>query len=187
MYHPGPSPVYAESAPSQTGYGGDQKSPYEGDRFKPKTRINDPFFLIFFILQVSQLSSRTGRSGFGSQERWWDWRVSLECEVDLLWTVRRIRGLVRYCDLRMGQGGWLGRRDWRRGYRQSHHTQLVRFVVTLTATNVDFECECSHTVILLLLVAAAAFVLSVTYLMLTRAFTRLIMHITLIMSIALNM
>lgn len=43
------------------------------------------------------------------------------------------------------------------------------------------------TVYLLLLVTAAAVLLSVVYLMLTRAFTRVIMHITLLLSIALNM
>ncbi|KAG6832025.1 hypothetical protein H0H87_003005 [Tephrocybe sp. NHM501043] len=53
--YPGPTPNYG-------GYGGyapeqpappadDQKSPYEGDRFKPKRTINDPFFLAFFVLQ----------------------------------------------------------------------------------------------------------------------------------------
>lgn len=40
---------------------------------------------------------------------------------------------------------------------------------------------------LLLLVTAAAVLLSTIYLMLTRMFTRLIMHITLILSIMLNM
>jgi hypothetical protein len=42
------------------------------------------------------------------------------------------------------------------------------------------------TAYLLLLVTAAALLLSVAYLMLVRAFTRLIMHITLILSILLN-
>jgi hypothetical protein len=46
---PGPPQPYQE----QAGYNADQKSPYEGDRFKPKKRINDPIFLIFFLLQVS--------------------------------------------------------------------------------------------------------------------------------------
>ncbi|KIY53121.1 integral to plasma membrane protein [Fistulina hepatica ATCC 64428] len=44
----------------------------------------------------------------------------------------------------------------------------------------------SSTAYLLLLVTAAALVLSISYLMLTRMFTRLIMHITLILSIVLN-
>jgi hypothetical protein len=56
QYQPGPTPTYAPPPTQppyqqQTGYG-DDKSPFEGDRFNPKTRVNDPFFLIFFILQV---------------------------------------------------------------------------------------------------------------------------------------
>ena len=45
----------------------------------------------------------------------------------------------------------------------------------------------SHTVILLLFVTGAALLLSTVYLILTRAFTKAIMHITLILSILLNM
>ena len=44
-----------------------------------------------------------------------------------------------------------------------------------------------HTVYLLLFVAAAAVLLSTVYLMLARIFTKAIMHITLILSILLNM
>lgn len=33
----------------------DAKSPFEGERFKPKKKINDPIILIFFILQVCQV------------------------------------------------------------------------------------------------------------------------------------
>lgn len=44
-----------------------------------------------------------------------------------------------------------------------------------------------HTLYLLLFVTAAALVLSTAYLLLVRMFTRMIMHITLILSIALNM
>ena len=64
---PGPSAPYAEpyvppaeyaygygqGGGDQSSYGGDHKSPFEGDRFKPKKRINDPIFLILFIAQVS--------------------------------------------------------------------------------------------------------------------------------------
>lgn len=56
--NPGYSPNYAPSpsVPYQTnGYEADQKSPYEGDRFKPKKRINDPIFLVFFVLQVCHI------------------------------------------------------------------------------------------------------------------------------------
>ena len=54
-YNPGQSQPYAPSQPpynAQGGYGNDYKAPYEGQRFKPKKRLNDPFFLIFFIAQV---------------------------------------------------------------------------------------------------------------------------------------
>ncbi len=44
-----------------------------------------------------------------------------------------------------------------------------------------------HTAFLLLLVTGAALVFSVVQFMLTRMYTRAIMHITLILSIALNM
>jgi hypothetical protein len=57
MYQqPGPTPNYGQpdfsppSDPLQTYNGGDLKS--QGTRFKPKNRINDPIFLIFFALQV---------------------------------------------------------------------------------------------------------------------------------------
>lgn len=43
-----------------------------------------------------------------------------------------------------------------------------------------------HTAFLLLLVTGAALLLAVTQLMLTRMFTRMIMHITLVLSICLN-
>jgi hypothetical protein len=53
-YNPGPTPYYAPPSvlPPDQVYVAQEKSPYEGDRFKPKKRINDPFFTIFFILQV---------------------------------------------------------------------------------------------------------------------------------------
>jgi len=60
--YPGPTPQYGQAQyppqayvpPTQQIYGnGDVKDPYEGDRFKPKKKINDPIFLILFILQVS--------------------------------------------------------------------------------------------------------------------------------------
>lgn len=46
---------------------------------------------------------------------------------------------------------------------------------------------CRHTVYLLLFVTGAALLLSTLYLILTRIFTKAIMHITLVLSIALNM
>lgn len=72
VYQPGPAPNYAQVQPQPPQYAqADQKSPYEGDRFKPKKRLNDPFFLLFFILQVRfQLCQRyvtlTAR-GYSSQ------------------------------------------------------------------------------------------------------------------------
>ncbi|EPS94136.1 hypothetical protein FOMPIDRAFT_1153435 [Fomitopsis schrenkii] len=55
-YAPGPTPNYAPqyappAGPPTDGFGGDQKSPYEGDRFRPRKRVNDPLFLIFFVAQ----------------------------------------------------------------------------------------------------------------------------------------
>jgi hypothetical protein len=53
---PGPTPNYgqADFTPPheqlQTYNGGDLKK--QEARFKPKNRINDPIFLIFFVLQV---------------------------------------------------------------------------------------------------------------------------------------
>jgi hypothetical protein len=61
--YPGPTPQYGQAQyppynnyvpPAQQVYAnGDTKNPYEGDRFRPKKKINDPIFLILFILQVS--------------------------------------------------------------------------------------------------------------------------------------
>jgi hypothetical protein len=53
---PGFSRPYAEQPHMQ--HVTDTKSPYEGDRFKPKKKVNDPVFLIFFILQVLDSSLR---------------------------------------------------------------------------------------------------------------------------------
>lgn len=59
--NPGYTPNYAPpSQPpyQQNAYNGDPKSPYEGDRFKPKKKLNDPIFLVFFVLQVRLLAWR---------------------------------------------------------------------------------------------------------------------------------
>ncbi|PCH43440.1 DUF580-domain-containing protein [Wolfiporia cocos MD-104 SS10] len=138
MYAPGPTPYYAEpydppaDPPPSGGYGYDAKSPYEGERFRPKKRVNDPLFLIFFVLQFA---------GF----------VVLSAISVNEWVKSG------------GLGGGIGSGD--------------------TGTSVTLNY---HTVILLLLVTAAALVLSTIYLILTRTFTRMIMHFTLILSIALN-
>ncbi|EIW63547.1 DUF580-domain-containing protein [Trametes versicolor FP-101664 SS1] len=135
---PGPAPYYAQTSyapppPPQPGYGGDSKSPYAGERFKPKKRINDPIFLILFIAQLVGFAiiSAITISKFG------------------------------------GDAGGLG------GGAGSGNTGNK---VTLNY----------HTVILLLFVTGAGLVLSAFYLMLTRAFTKIIMHITLVLSILLN-
>lgn len=144
---PGLAPLYAENpyAPPQPGqyaygqgpsygggYNGDTKSPYEGERFKPKKRINDPIFLILFIAQfvgfivVSVITlSKFGNAG--------------------------------------GLGGGVGK----------------------GATGKSITLN-NHTAILLLFVTGAALILSTIYLVLTRMFTKAIMHITLILTILLN-
>lgn len=136
--YPGPTPNYGQSyAQNQTQYeGGDsaeyKTDPYAGERFKPKKRVNDPIFLVLFILQLLGFAALSGIS---------------------------IKSFITSG----GLGGNLGK---------DHSGSAV----TLNKS----------TVWLLLLVTAAALLISSTYLMLTRAFTRAIMHITLILSILLN-
>ncbi|KAF8893351.1 plasma-membrane choline transporter-domain-containing protein [Infundibulicybe gibba] len=136
--HPGPTPAYANSGPqwqqSPPQEYNDVKSPYEGDRFKPKKKLNDPIFLALFVLQFIGFVVLSGIA------------------------------LASYASTG-GRGGGLGKPGAKTGA-----------TVTLNAA----------TVYLLLLVTAAAFLLSTAFLMLTRAFTKMIMHITLILSIALN-
>lgn len=56
-YQPGVSEPYAAPSgpPPRNSYGPDKGAmdPYEGDRFKPKKRVNDPFVLLLFVAQVS--------------------------------------------------------------------------------------------------------------------------------------
>ncbi|KAH9931154.1 plasma-membrane choline transporter-domain-containing protein [Epithele typhae] len=134
VYTPGPSAPYAQQYAPQTsnGYDGDVKNPYEGDRFKPKKRINDPIFLILFIAQLV---------GF------------------VVISVIVISSFVSNGGLGGGVGGGN----------------------TGTSVTLDY-----HTVILLLIVAAAGLILATVYLILVRTFTKAIMHITLVASIALN-
>ncbi len=65
VYQPGPQPQYGGPSyappPPNNGYSLDQKSPYEGGRFAPKKRINDPIFLVLFILQVSRYMTFIGQ------------------------------------------------------------------------------------------------------------------------------
>lgn len=136
---PGYPPQYAPppQPPVQQQYnpgGGDSKSPYEGNRFKPQKRINDPIFLILFILQFL---------GF--------------IAVTVL--------VARSYSADGALNGGLGKPGVKAGT-----------ALTLNAS----------TLYLLLIIAAAAFVLSIVYFMLVRMFTSTIMHITLVLSIILN-
>ncbi|KAF7315742.1 PPM-type phosphatase domain-containing protein [Mycena indigotica] len=128
----GPTQQYAEqyAPPSQPFFNNDSKGEYE--RFKPKKRIQDPIFLILFILQFL---------GF----------VGVSVLVLKDWSTLS------------QDGGGLGKGN--------------------SGTHISLN---QSTVYLLLLVTAAALLLSSAYLMLVRAFTKVIMHITLILSILLN-
>ncbi|KAF9241572.1 plasma-membrane choline transporter-domain-containing protein [Melanogaster broomeanus] len=132
---PGYSQPYAHTVSQHQSdqFNGNTKSPFDDGRFQPKKRVNDIFFLIFFILQLV---------GF----------AAVSAIVISQWV--RDGGL----------GGGLGSGDQ-------------------TGTSVTLNW---HTVYLLLLVTAAGLLLSTAYLMLARAFTQAIMHITLILSILLN-
>ncbi len=64
-YNPGPSAPYAPSGQyGEYGQGPPaiEKNPYEGQRLKPKRRINDPIFLVLFIAQVSWASRAIERA-----------------------------------------------------------------------------------------------------------------------------
>ncbi|KAH7924270.1 DUF580-domain-containing protein [Leucogyrophana mollusca] len=134
----GPSPGYSQpyaqpqQQPQVQPYG-DAKSPYESGRFKPKMRVNDVSFLVFFVLQLLGFAALSGI-------------------VISQWISDG------------GLGGGVGDGSE-------------------TGTSVTLN---KHTVYLLLFVTAAGLVLSSVYLMLARAFTKMIMHITLILSIVLN-
>lgn len=53
QYYPGPSAPYAPSAPppQNNNYGGYEPKG-SGERFRSKAGIKDPFFFVFFLLQV---------------------------------------------------------------------------------------------------------------------------------------
>jgi len=130
---PGFSHPYA-LPPTQVQNVTDNKSPYEGDRFKPKNKVNDPAILVFFVLQLLGYAVLSG----------------------IVLTSWISSG---------GLGGGLGSGGVKSGT-----------AVTLNRS----------TAYLLLLVTGAALLLSIVYLMLVRAFTKAIMHITLVLSILLN-
>ncbi|KAH7888708.1 plasma-membrane choline transporter-domain-containing protein [Phlebopus sp. FC_14] len=125
-------PIIQPSYPPDQAYG-DSKSPFEDGRFQPKKRVNDVFFLIFFILQLLAFAALSG--------------IVLSQWVN-----------------DGGLGGGLGNGSQ-------------------TGTSITLD---QHTVYLLLLVTAAGLLLCTAYLMLARAFTQAIMHITLILAIVLN-
>jgi hypothetical protein len=53
--NPGYSQPYAPPPPPQQQYNmgyNPEKDPYAGGRFKPKKKVNDVFFLLFFLAQV---------------------------------------------------------------------------------------------------------------------------------------
>ncbi|KAI0253996.1 plasma-membrane choline transporter-domain-containing protein [Lactifluus subvellereus] len=126
----GAQPVYVSEPQPMQAY--KEGTPYDGDRFRPKTRIKDPIFLIIFLAQFA---------GF--------------CVVSAL-------ALSTWIS-QGGLGGGLGRDS--------------------TGTSVTLD---RHTAYLLLFVAAAALLLSTSYLIIARTFTTLIVHISVILSILLN-
>ncbi|KAG5640765.1 hypothetical protein DXG03_007253 [Asterophora parasitica] len=160
--YPGPTPSYGFQGygpPPHQGYAPpphqpayDQKSPYEGDRFKPKKTINDPIVLALFILQVKRTPFISHSSPLTNSGQFLGFAV-LSGIVLSSWVSNG------------GLGGGLGKPGGKTGT-----------AVTLNRS----------TVYLLLLVTAAGLLLSSAYLILTRAFTRMIMHITLVASILLN-
>ncbi|OCH84680.1 DUF580-domain-containing protein [Obba rivulosa] len=125
-----PGPVYP---PRRHQYYGpvEPPTPFENDRFRPKKRINDPIFLILFIVQLVGMGVLSGIV---------------------------LSEYIKQGGLGGGIGGDSG-------------------------TNVTLN---KHTAYLLLLVTLAALLLSTGYLMLVRMYTRGIMHITLVLSILLN-
>lgn len=206
-YQPGYSEPYAPptgAPPSQAGgYGfSDSKNPYEGGRFKPKTRLNDPLVLVLFIAQVSMAASIFSVSVARSPVcRRTVLCVSHLFDVDiccgrgaLIMAWNQFVGFVVVSALALstwidqgGLGGGLGTGNTGTSITLDRYIQSLRNYSSFLLTSpVKFVLH-SHTVYLLLFVAAAGLVLSTFYLVLTRFFTTLIMHVTLILSIALNM
>ncbi|KIJ55624.1 hypothetical protein M422DRAFT_151670 [Sphaerobolus stellatus SS14] len=143
QYQPNSSAPYAPeqpfadpSQPQWNDYKKEQHEAYGAPMEIKKKRVNDPIFLIFFILQFL---------GF----------IALSAIVLRTWVQEG------------GLGGGVGG-----GTNGSN-----------TGTSITLD---QHTVYLLLFVVAAALVFSAFYLMLVRAFTKIILHVTLLMSIAFN-
>ncbi|TFY79944.1 hypothetical protein EWM64_g4068 [Hericium alpestre] len=133
VYQPGPTRPYVHPPPPKAGYNEEPKSPYEGDRFKPRKTFNDPLIAILFILQFAGYVVVSA--------------IAIQTYV-----------------ANGGLGGGVG-------------------TGAETGTSITLN---KHTVYLLLFVAATGILLSTIYFILTRIFTRLIMHFTLILTILLN-
>ena len=174
MYQqPGPTPNYRQDDPtfapdhSQAYNGGDVKT--QEVRFKPKSRINDPVFLIIFVLQVRLYRFIT---------------LSCKARVFLVSSIHRlVWHSLNYMDITRRFRGrpWCG---WRSIGHSSDIEQVFEVLFPLSCSNIFVN---RSTVYLLLLITAVAVFLSVVYLILTRLFTKIIMHITLVLTILLNM
>jgi hypothetical protein len=130
QYNPGGSQPYAPPAeappygyggppPPNNGFGG-EKDPYEGDRFKPKKRINDPIFLVLFIAQVRRYMGVIGRSISAKHACGERLRLQSHTYIDTSIIVRWILYIEwdNYLGIHLEQ--WSGRRTWRRFARDEH-------------------------------------------------------------------
>ena len=107
------------------------------------------------------------------------------------WTDCGILYYFSHCLTRMDQGWWTRRRSWRWFFGNEYGKLCYFKSVSGNKLWVETENDTNtvilrHTVYLLLLVTAAALLLACVQLLLTRMFTRMIMHVTLILSILLN-
>ena len=108
--YPGPTPAYGQPVYQQIPAYGDVKDPFANDRFKPKKKLNDPIFLILFILQVGPFSF-----------------LFIHLTAAACWIRRSVRNSAQVMDLRW----WTGRGTRQAGSkdRQSNHPQLVRAAI----------------------------------------------------------
>ncbi|CAE6456401.1 unnamed protein product [Rhizoctonia solani] len=146
--YPPPSQPYAtpQVNPPVVGFS-DYKAKTDeyGERFKPKTKINDIPFLILFIAQFLGFAAVSG--------------IALSSWVS--------NGSL--------SSGGVG------GSRQGGTNVTLNSLVLGT-----FNQSPSHTVYLLLFVTAAGLVFSTVYLLLVRAFTSVILEVTLVLSVVAN-
>ncbi|KAF7321412.1 hypothetical protein MKEN_00661700 [Mycena kentingensis (nom. inval.)] len=147
-YNMGPAAPYANQYAPPTGPPPNQYGPYapapstqysmndskgHGERFKPKKKIQDPIFLVLFLLQFFGFAALSGIV------------------------------LTSWVSDGGNTGGGLGKGN--------------------TGSAISLN---QSTIYLLLLVVGAALVLSSLYLLLVRLYTKAIMHVTLVLSILLN-